>query len=641
MAWSETSAILIVDDDRGGREALEAMLLTQGYTLLLASNGPEALRKLTETPVDLLLLDVMMPGMDGYEVCRRIRATPAIADVPVLMLTALNDYRSRLAGFEAGADDYISKPFDSTELFARVRTITRLNRYRRLVAERLKFQQLFALSPNGQIVADATGAIRLINQKTLDLLNIGSSGEIEGSPLTRWITEEDRSEFQAAFEKCLAQPSQSFQLETGLVRADSQSQPVELLVGCIEYSGQIMVQVIMVDIRERLQMAGALSRERILLRTLVDSLPDYFYVKDTDSHILMVNSAMSCMFGFDSPDDMIGKTDFDIFPTEVAQRYMAEEKQILATGRPVLDREEPLVDAAGNWLVFSTTKVPLYNLKNEIIGLMGIGRDVTTHNNILRDMNSLKAQHKASGSFIDELKHALAESEQEKKLAVANIGALVGSLAQQIAQLAAPGQDPAALAASIQSYADILLAMAADISEFGVLDGGEPPLKSEPFSIPDCIQLAVGQAAAAAAEKGLTIKVEIDSGLPRHASGDGKSLERVFLRLLQNAIRVSRTGEISIHAGLEYYGQQEAGSALYFHGTVSDCGKIIPKQEMPGLLLPFHPPITGNGAATGLGLDLAICRLLVQRVGGGIWAENKDEPVQGSIIHFSYQLVAL
>ena len=644
MTIPEKSTILIVDDDRGGRDALEALLLTQDYSLVLASNGSEALRKLTETPVDLLLLDVMMPGMDGYEVCRRIRATPALADIPVLMLTALNDYRSRLAGFEAGADDYINKPYDSTELFARVRTITRLNRYRRLVAERSKFQQLFALSPNGQMVVDASGVIQLINEKTLELLNIRTAAEIEGSRLAQWIEEDNREEFQAIFEKCLAQPTQSFNLDAGLTHKDYQSQPVELLLGRIEYNGQSMIQVIVIDIRERLQMAGALSRERILLRTLVDSLPDYFYVKDLESRILMANSALACLFGFESPDDMIGKTDFDIYPEELAERYFSEEKQILASGKPILDREEPLIDAYGNWLVFSITKAPLYNLKNEVIGLMGIGRDVTRQNNVLRDLDSTKARQKAANFLVEELKQALYEKEQEERLAVRSVGDQFGSLARRIGALAAlmskKDQDQAGLAESIQETAAIMQKTAGDILAYSRLEAGEKIPEPKTFSIADCIQAAVDEASPAASEKQLPIKVEINSALPERALGDGDGLCQIFSRLLRNAIRVTEVGEIKLSAGLENYSSGQFPNQLFFHAAVSDCGKSLTKKDIPGLFSPYHHPATGNDVSDDLGLDLAICKYLVQQAGGGIWVENYDEPGQGSIIHFSYPLAA-
>jgi signal transduction histidine kinase len=131
-----TGKILIVDDEASGIATLESMLEGQGYELQSARNGESALNLAEQTLPDLILLDVMMPGMDGFEVCRRIRATPILAEVPIIILTALDDYNSRIAGLEAGADDFFSKPLDRQDLRARVKTITRLNRYRTLLEQR-------------------------------------------------------------------------------------------------------------------------------------------------------------------------------------------------------------------------------------------------------------------------------------------------------------------------------------------------------------------------------------------------------------------------------------------------------------------------------------------------------------------------
>ncbi|MBI5800616.1 MAG: response regulator, partial [Verrucomicrobia bacterium] len=100
------------------------------------TNGPDALARAAELQPDLILLDVMMPGMDGFAVCERLRATSALAEVPILLVTALDDRDSRLRGIEVGADDFITKPFDRGELRARVRALLRLNRYRKLLETR-------------------------------------------------------------------------------------------------------------------------------------------------------------------------------------------------------------------------------------------------------------------------------------------------------------------------------------------------------------------------------------------------------------------------------------------------------------------------------------------------------------------------
>jgi signal transduction histidine kinase len=130
------STILIVDDEPSARETLMAMLEGQGYQLELAVNGFEALQTAERVRPDLILLDVMMPGMDGFETCRRLRSTPQIAEVPIIILTALDNQASLMRGIESGADDFLSKPVERRELVARARTITRLNRYRTLMEQR-------------------------------------------------------------------------------------------------------------------------------------------------------------------------------------------------------------------------------------------------------------------------------------------------------------------------------------------------------------------------------------------------------------------------------------------------------------------------------------------------------------------------
>jgi len=128
--------ILIVDDDPRGLAALEGVLIPEGYRVERASSGAEALEKAARLHPDVVLLDVMMPDMDGFDVCRAIRSTPALAELPVILVTALDDRDALLQGLDAGADELITKPFNRLEMKTRLRTLTRVNRYRRLVEER-------------------------------------------------------------------------------------------------------------------------------------------------------------------------------------------------------------------------------------------------------------------------------------------------------------------------------------------------------------------------------------------------------------------------------------------------------------------------------------------------------------------------
>ena len=121
-----TARVLVVDDILSNVKLLEAKLTAEYFEVISAFNGQECLAKMEEGAPDIVLLDVMMPGMDGFEVCRRIKSNPKTAHVPVVMVTALDQPSDRVAGLEAGADDFLTKPVDDAALFARVRSLVRL-----------------------------------------------------------------------------------------------------------------------------------------------------------------------------------------------------------------------------------------------------------------------------------------------------------------------------------------------------------------------------------------------------------------------------------------------------------------------------------------------------------------------------------
>ncbi len=123
-----SARILVVDDIELNVKLLEAKLSCEYYNVMRAYGGPEALAIADAEQPDLVLLDVMMPQMDGFEVCRRLKANPRTADVPVVMVTALSDIASRVQGLEAGADDFLTKPVNDIALFARLRSLVRLKR---------------------------------------------------------------------------------------------------------------------------------------------------------------------------------------------------------------------------------------------------------------------------------------------------------------------------------------------------------------------------------------------------------------------------------------------------------------------------------------------------------------------------------
>ncbi|MCB9986959.1 MAG: PleD family two-component system response regulator [Rhodospirillales bacterium] len=121
-----SARVLVVDDIAPNVKLLEAKLMSEYYDVITATSGPQALERVKADTPDIVLLDVMMPGMDGFEVCRAIKADPTTAHIPVVMVTALTDATDRVRGLEAGADDFLSKPVNDVALMARVRSLVRL-----------------------------------------------------------------------------------------------------------------------------------------------------------------------------------------------------------------------------------------------------------------------------------------------------------------------------------------------------------------------------------------------------------------------------------------------------------------------------------------------------------------------------------
>src|SRR6185312_2887974 len=121
-----SARVLVVDDNQANLKLLQVRLSAEYFEVLLASNGQQALDICARSQCDIVLLDVMMPGIDGFEVARRLKSNPATHHIPIIMVTALDQTSDRVKGLEAGADDFLTKPIDDIALVARVRSLARL-----------------------------------------------------------------------------------------------------------------------------------------------------------------------------------------------------------------------------------------------------------------------------------------------------------------------------------------------------------------------------------------------------------------------------------------------------------------------------------------------------------------------------------
>lgn len=169
---NDKARILVVDDEPKNLKLLEAYLFSWDYEPVLASNGSEALVKAFEEHIDLILLDIMMPDLDGFQVAKKLRADDKTRFIPIIFITALKETEDKLKGVESGCDDFISKPFNKNELNARIKNLLQLGFYRRMISENEKFETVIDNISDGLVICDPDWKIKYKNNAASKFLNL-------------------------------------------------------------------------------------------------------------------------------------------------------------------------------------------------------------------------------------------------------------------------------------------------------------------------------------------------------------------------------------------------------------------------------------------------------------------------------------
>lgn len=263
---AKTNKILIVEDDLHSRKILELLLRGPEYTTVAVDNGFDAVAVAVAEMPDLILLDVLLPGINGFEICRQLRATAELSEVPIIMVTALGDSKSRLEAMQAGADDFVSKPFNRVELQARIHAMARLNAYRQQVFEQAKFEQMVQLSPDGVMIVDGDGRIQLTNPAAVAMLGRGEAA-LDGALVADMLIDAASG---AAFADCLQTAVQQHRVcsvELSFLQPAGAEVIVEVTIGVFAWQDKQMAQLVMHDITERKRLELRLqARNEELLR---------------------------------------------------------------------------------------------------------------------------------------------------------------------------------------------------------------------------------------------------------------------------------------------------------------------------------------------------------------------------------------
>lgn len=265
--------ILIADDDPESQNAIGAALAAEGYHIIYASRGDVVVELAASLRPDVVLLDVKMPGASGFEVCSALRAHPVLRDVPIVIVSGMGDHESRLKGLEAGADDFIAKPFEALELRARVRHLCRLNRSQRLLQERERYDQLLYLSPDAVLLVDDQLRIQVANPAANKLLSRPGRALRHGVPITEYVEPTVRQALEQRLGSLLGSGSVGEMVETMVAGPDDTVREVEGMAGVVDWENEPMLQLYLRDVtaarrlarevahRNRLEALGQLSAQ--------------------------------------------------------------------------------------------------------------------------------------------------------------------------------------------------------------------------------------------------------------------------------------------------------------------------------------------------------------------------------------------
>ncbi|MBE7473522.1 MAG: hybrid sensor histidine kinase/response regulator [Anaerolineae bacterium] len=510
---THNQTILIVDDEPANLAVVVDYLASYGFQIKVARTGESGLELAQQTQPDLILLDVMLPGIDGLETCRRLQADERTRDIPVIFMTIMTRVEDKVKGFEAGGVDYITKPFQYEEILARVTTHLR----------------------------------------------------------QRWLTR-----------SLQAQNEQLQQAQAALRQAN---------------------EVLELRVAER---TTALTAERNLLRTLIDNLPDLIYVKNTESRFVLLNTPHMQHLGVANLDDVVGKTDFDFYPPDLAQKFYADEQALIRFNQPLLNKEEPnrtRDTSTRRWML--TTKVPLRDAQEQVIGLVGISRDITERKHLeeqLRQAQKMECVGRLSGGVAHDFNNLLTA---------------IGGYTELVRDALTPTHPAYPDLETIHSATQRAKILVRQLLTFA----RQQPLAPQVLNLNELI-LNLDKLLRRLISEHIELVTLPFAGLG-YVQADPNQIEQVVVNLAVNARDAMPTGGVltieTANVTLDDdYAHQHANVSPgpYVLLAVSDTG-IGMSPEVQARL--FEPFFTTKEVGQGTGLGLATCYSIVKQHGGHIW----------------------
>ena len=301
------------------------------------------------------------------------------------------------------------------------------------------------------------------------------------------------------------------------------------------------------------KMAEALlGRERDRLKTIIDNIPDLIFLKDRHGRFINCNQALLDAINLDSIDHIIGKTDFDFWPPELAANYVADDQTAMREGKPLINQQEKTSDADGNVTWLLTSKVPLFDDDGEVTGLVGIARDITESIKTNQQLSAAKdladSANRAKSDFLANMSHEIRTP----------MNAIIG-MTELLLDTRLQNHQQEYLQ-MIQGSGESLLSVINDILDFSKIEAGKLELDPVEFGLRRSIGGTMKSLAMRAHDKQLELAFRVQNEVPEALFGDVGRLRQVIVNLVGNAIKFTQEGEVVVDIGVCHHedGQRDA-----------------------------------------------------------------------------------
>jgi PAS domain S-box-containing protein len=370
---------------------------------------------------------------------------------------------------------------------------------------------------------------------------------------------------------------------------------------------------------------AALAQDRDVLRTILDVLPEGVYVKDLEGRYCVVNSPVWKFFRAKSDQDVLGKTDFDLYPEDLAKVIVADDQAVVRSRQPLLAREERVFGGGGKsrWLL--VTKVPLIDRQGDVRGIVSMARDITARKLVEEQLHKAKEAAETAAQAKSEF---LANMSHEIRTPLNGVIGMTGLLLDT--ELSTEQSE---YAETIRNSGEALLGVINDILDFSKIEAGKMLMESCPFDLRLVIEEVNDMLASKASEKNLDLILQYSSGVPRYFLGDAGRIRQVVTNLVGNAIKFTDCGHVMITVLCQEHDEHQASIRV----LVRDTGPGIPPDKLNLLFEKFSQVDSSTTRKYGgTGLGLAISKQLVELMSGEIGVESS--PGEGTTFWFSLPL---